>query len=1234
VYTIIEQQRMTRSSPIPGLLAIAILLSAFLAPRGLSQEKENSDFKMAVGLYNDGMYDLAVEQLTNFITAYPSASQSIDARFYLGLTQMKLRRFDEARITFQNFALAYVDNPRAPEAWRKVGDAFLELKNDREAASAYERIRVFHPKSALVPEALVKAAALYRSLGERESAKRALRTVVQDYPTSKSILEARLAIGEMYAEEGKIDLAEQEARRVSESEGPAAVKAAAMLSFGKLKAEESLFDEAEATFQSVVTRYVSTPAGDEALVELGKLELGDGDYTSAMKHLNTVASEDSADDSLRAEALFFIAQVYEKQHDLITAQKEYEELISKFPGSSLAELAMIESGRDALNERGGTDTARPAENIPRLETALRHAKEILPRSASLFRRQALIIAAMTSRDLKRYAEASQYFQSYAREYPNDFAAPEMLFELGSSSRNNASDYKKAITAFERILEDYPRSHLVARATRQIGECQEALGDFEAARKTYADLQNRYPASGSNPEIEAHIKNLEKHTIEHQRQAIEKIARLLGEVLTERSKARLSLRLGEIYFNDLQDYQDAAKQFSAAIDGDLGTDELSEAYYYRARSFEMQSSADPAYREKAISSYDTLLARFPDSKWSEDGTYFRFSLRSAPVDVPSGEEPKGVDASIQGFLDTHPTSAHRAAILFRLAEEAFLQKDYVRSIRLYDQGMIVDSSSPHLSWASLQNGESYNLLGKPDSALSCFRKAADAPRPDRFTLPAIRELADLYAGQKNYSEAIPLWKRITGEFFYTGNTDSVALQLAEAYLAVGNYDDAIRLYEASLKEQQSDPIQEFANYPLYFNLANAYQQKGDRQQAAEYYHKYLSNDRKGPFAAKSYYALGVFSRAQGRKEIASAYFKHATALGGAGTASRDIAELLFQTEQYSEAEKTYAALAESADSASTRKHYRAQAIVSMLRMDRTAEAQQRIAAFEKEFGNDKSSSAEFEFERAMVSYRKQDYAGAKKIFEKVANDYNETPFGPRGRYYIGKILEVTNQLDEAAKSFEDILKNFPASDVVPRVLLSLGNMHFNAERFEKAIDYYKQISDSAAEIVPFAMSNLIEAYESVKLYDAALKTTRDFIDRYPNDEAILDKKIKIGTLETKLGYYDQAVTQFQSLIGEAGSLLEAELRYNIGEAYYYKGDYQQAILEFLKVPYLVTKQGKVNWTATSFYMAGQSYEKISKFDEAIGMYRQIVDRSGIDASFKSAARKEIDRVNVLMKKESK
>jgi len=116
----------------------------------------------------------------------------------------------------------------------------------------------------------------------------------------------------------------------------------------------------------------------------------------------------------------------------------------------------------------------------------------------------------------------------------------------------------------------------------------------------------------------------------------------------------------------------------------------------------------------------------------------------------------------------------------------------------------------------------------------------------------------------------------------------------------------------------------------------------------------------------------------------------------------------------------------------------------------------------------------------------------------------------------------------------------------------------------------------------------------------------------------------------LGNYDLALSYFQKLLEEADKDLEAELHYYIGEVLYYKGEYEQAILEFLKVPYLVTKKTKIDWTANAFYMAGQSYEKMKKYDQAINMYQQIIDRPGIDPIFKAGAQKEIERVKSILR----
>jgi tetratricopeptide (TPR) repeat protein len=167
-----------------------------------------------------------------------------------------------------------------------------------------------------------------------------------------------------------------------------------------------------------------------------------------------------------------------------------------------------------------------------------------------------------------------------------------------------------------------------------------------------------------------------------------------------------------------------------------------------------------------------------------------------------------------------------------------------------------------------------------------------------------------------------------------------------------------------------------------------------------------------------------------------------------------------------------------------------------------------------------------------------------------------------------------------------------------------------------------------------MSNLIETYKIAGANDAALALTRSYLERFPGRDDRLDKQITIGILYQRLGYYDQAVLHFQSLLDEAGSDLEGELRYYIAEANYSKGDYQQAILDFLKVPYLVTKRGKFDWTANALYMAGQAYEKMGRYDQALTMYQQILDRSGIDEVFRTAARKEIDRVKLVLKKGAK
>jgi TolA-binding protein len=1197
-----------------------LLLAALLAVPELHAQpgKENAEFKLAVNLYNDAMYDLAAEQLKSFIASYPGTAQGIEARFYLGQTQMKLKKYDDARVTFQNFALSYVEHPKAPEAWLNVGEAFHALGNDREAASAYERVKVFHPKSDAAPDALLKAAQLYRSAGERESARKALRSILQDYPSSKSVLPARLMIGELYAEEGQTDLALREARRVSESDAPVSVRASALFSIGKIQSSVSLLDDAESTFRSIPTLYPGTSVAPLSLLELGILEARAGRHAQAAEHFRTVAANEKLDDSTRADASLRLGLSLAAQRDLAGAIKAFAQSAAAGKGSGSAIAALLRAS-DAAASSGQWDKS------------LASAREVLALPASPATRRALMFAARADASLRRFDEAAQFYRSFLASFPGDAFADEVLYRLGRLNQDGRNDYRNAIAAYDQLLQEHPQSALAADAAFATADAQLALGDADGALKTYLDIQKRYPASRRSSELDSLMDAARRRSAGRRDEALRKLTRLIGEVLLEQSKPELAFQLGLIYLNDLGDEAAAADQFGAALSAGIAGDHRADASFYRARAAGLQSAADSSQRTRAIGFYDDYLKEFPSGARAEEAFYERTRLSAGSL--------RGAEriAALREFLARYPSSAHAGTVQLALGA-AFLSAGQPADALPPLLSAVAHPGSPaDRSEALALAGRAYQQTGKADSAAAVWQQIADSPYRDRHTVDALMDLARTRMEKRAFDAAAPLLARVLAEFFYTPASAEAERLLAECALQSGDPDGAVARYRALVDRDTNSPFDLRDDSTLLVLLAAAEEKKGDRQEAAALYHRTIAATNDPSVTSKALYALGSLTQAAGNKDRASAYFKQAAALGGSGSASPEIAELLFQTEQYAEAAKQFTQLAAQADSATAKREYRAKAVIATLRMDKIQEAQAMAAEFEKNFGKQKAAQADFAYEKGLSYYRKQDYTSARKAFKDVADDFSETPRGPWGEYYLGKIFEVSGALDEAAKAYTKILEKHPDSDVAPRVHLSLGNMHFNAERFEDAIRHYQAITaqpELAADVLSYAMNNLIEAYESTKLYDNALRTARDYIERYPNDENIIDKKIKIGTLYTKTGYYDQAILHFQGILDEAGSLLEAEIRYDIGEAYYYKGDYQQAILEFLKVPYLVAKQGKVDWTATSFYMAGQSYEKMSRFDDAIGMYQQIVDRPGIDATFKTAARKEIDRVKLLTKKGSK
>ncbi len=1215
------------------LLTLNFLL---VTPNYPQDTQENANFKLAVNLYNDAMYDLALEQFKQFISSYPNTQNAIEARFFLGMAHIELRQFEEARIVFQTFALTYPEHVKAPQAWWMTGEAYVRMEEFKQAASALERLKLFHPKSKLAPEALLKSSEYFQRAGDVENSRKVLRNLIDEYAASTMVLNAHQRLGTLYAHEGNHEQAAVEFDRVLTAEAPPELKAQTLVARGTMYQSMWKFEDAETDFRHVIDTYQTTSAAPRALLQLGKIQHIYGAYLEAVGLFRQLTdSTADTDTSSQQEALVASGDSYMKLLDYQNAFVTYEKFIQLFPRNTLLTTVYLKAGQALQKQNRYTKANTYYLRVLNAD----QAPEGVRRAAYLF-------SARNAASLKRYQEAVNFYAEFLHHYPEDQAAEDALIAMAQIYEMQLEDYPRAILTYNQFRREYPPDVNVDDALFGIARCYQKNKEFEKAVDVYADFLQQYPASELTGEVQLQLQEITNFELKNRDRGLEKLALLIGDVLNQRSSGDLSFRLAEIYFHDLKDYLAAARQHSNAINLGLDEDDFIDAYYFRARAFHLLSSKDEdstpsnsrqlgtgsGLADSVLVYYEAFLKLYPISRWSEEAAYSQYLLASR------SKSPEEVLESAEEFLSLYGTSRYADDVLNAVAEKALEQSDSELAIRVSQRLLSGYGNSDGASKALAQLAAGYLRSGKPDSAAHTYRQYIQWYPDGVDAARGISTLATLYADSNRTDESIPLYRTLLDEFFYTSFAERARVALGNAYLAAGRYEDAYEHFVSLHADVSDNPLISSEERSVYlYPLATALLKKGDRQAAKKYYLEYLSFDRTSTTAGEAYYALGTMARDDGNAPLATTFLKQASVLTGETKAAREAAELLFKNGEYQLAIEELSALAESASDPAEKRYYESRIIVASIRSANMTQAQRQIAAFEETYKDAKGELLEFRYETATLQFRNQEYKKSRVTFERVLKEDQGTRFEPWAHYWLGRILETEQKVSEATQKFEEILTDFPSSDVIARTHLALGNISYNAEQYEEAAKHFSFIlenAETAPDLVYYAMNNLILVYEEVEVYDGALNLTRQFIARFPNDDSIVDKKVKLGVLYERLGYHDQAIVHLQSLLNVADSDLEAEIRFYIGESYYAKSEFKQALLEFLKIPYLVTKKTRIDWTANAFYMAGQSYEKMSKYDLAINMYQQIIDRPGIDLTFKAAAQKEINRVRNVTKTGSK
>ncbi len=1225
-------------------IRLVIFFIFLLFSLGLAQDtKENAEFKLAINLYNEGFYDLAIAQLKKFIDNFPDSPQAPEARFYLGMAYFKLRKFEDARLIFQDFALSRPTHPRAIEALWKVGECFAEMKKYNEAAYAFERVKLFFPKSQLAPKALIESSRYFEISGDLQNTKKVLTALIQEYPDNEFIYNAKFKIAEILLKEGNLEKSLIEYKKIYNEVDDKNLKLKARLNIAKINATIGKSEEAEKIFNEIISQKNIDPIIiAEAYFELGRLQSEFGEYEAGinytLKALSTIPTKDTLGiyTTIKQKILLQLANYYFNIADYQNSIKFYNQLLNTTPETE-ADPELWFNIAVAFDKILNYEKAN--EFYIRIINS--DTTTLKTPQASEIKINAMLNLANNYLLLGKFEEAIEIYKRYLETYPTHRSSQSVLFKIAQTYEEKIKDYKKAIFYYTELINRFPRSKYIDESLYHIGLCHLKRNETDEAKISFETLINEFISSEFYESAIEKLETLRRTQTQSQVDQVAKIIDLLSDILINKPRGEIFLKIADFYNLSLKDYANALKYYTLAIsESNFDTKTINYVNYQKS------NCAYYLFAENKISSDSAknIIQTFINSISSEDiiekekvdtAIFYLYKVQT------SGLNQDGRRKIAIEFLNRYPKSKFAGYFLIELINYSISNGLWKEAIKIstenfnkFDRSQIPDVLFKR-AYAYYKDNDKQKALSDLNSLLKNYSS--------HYNARALDLQAQIFKEVKAYSDAINVLREIEKNYFYTDLAHDVKLKIADIYFESQDYIRAIDEYKNYLS------LFDFSSSPqvpeVIFKIASAYQNLGDMTNAKKYYKIYLSTPKPAPgitpqamlpSIGDAYYALGNIYRSEGINEKAVYYFEKAGKFNSKITkgTTLEAGDILFDSERYDEALKKYNEALKLAESDSERALIQSKAIICYYRMNDIDNANKAINSFKQTFSklDIKNYLAEFQIELAGYYIRNKDNANARKVLDEVIKNHPNTKFENLARYWIAKIEEIDGNTGSALRYLIELNKKPIDKDLKLRVNLSLGNLYFKLEKYDSATIFYRFVVETADEpkILKLTMSNLLTCYEELGYYELALGIARRYIEKFPNAEDLIDKKIKIGLMYQMLGNYDLALSYFQNLLEEADKDLEAELHYYIGETLYYKGEYEQAILEFLKVPFLVTKKTKIDWTANAFYMAGQSYEKMKKYDQAINMYQQIIDRPGIDPIFKSGAQKEIERVKSLLK----
>ncbi|MFQ5543250.1 MAG: tol-pal system YbgF family protein [Nitrospiria bacterium] len=212
------------------------------------------------------------------------------------------------------------------------------------------------------------------------------------------------------------------------------------------------------------------------------------------------------------------------------------------------------------------------------------------------------------------------------------------------------------------------------------------------------------------------------------------------------------------------------------------------------------------------------------------------------------------------------------------------------------------------------------------------------------------------------------------------------------------------------------------------------------------------------------------------------------------------------------------------------------------------------------------------EKAESKWRNEDYLGAIRDYEKIVEEFPETPVVSEAQYWEGVIRFLyLDDPENAIRAFKEVIG---------------AKLSMVQERSQEARQYLADIYEK----------KLARPRDAISIYEEIIEKSADL-------EEILEKRYKIGALYYEMGDLTQARVEWDLLISRAPkSPLVPEALYRKGGTYFVVGNCREA-LKIYKEIYTNYAHDKMSEFAK--FRAANCLEMEHHPKEALALYQELI-----------------------------